>query len=73
MKLGLVAATLGVAAVLAAPLALSQGDDSTDTYRQLDLFATVFERVRAEYVEEISDEELVEAAIGGMLQSLDPL
>ena len=72
MKLGLVAATLGVAAVLAAPLALSQGDDSTDTYRQLDLFATVFERVRAEYVEEISDEELVEAAIGGMLQSLDP-
>jgi carboxyl-terminal processing protease len=43
-----------------------------DTYRQLDLFADVFERVRAQYVEEVSDEQLIEAAIGGMLQSLDP-
>lgn len=43
-----------------------------DTYRQLDLFADVFERVRSEYVEEVSDEQLIEAAISGMLQSLDP-
>ncbi|HEX6114194.1 MAG TPA: S41 family peptidase [Geminicoccaceae bacterium] len=45
---------------------------SSDTFRQLKLFGDVFERVRAEYVEEITDEELIEAAINGMLTSLDP-
>lgn len=43
-----------------------------DTYRQLDLFGTVFERVRANYVTEVTDEQLIEAAIRGMLSSLDP-
>ncbi|MCB9989074.1 MAG: S41 family peptidase [Rhodospirillales bacterium] len=43
-----------------------------DTYRQLNLFGDVFERVRAGYVDEVSDEELVETAISGMLSSLDP-
>ncbi|MEX2299218.1 MAG: S41 family peptidase [Dongiaceae bacterium] len=46
--------------------------DSSETYRQLSLFGDVFERVRASYVEEVSDKELVEAAINGMLSSLDP-
>jgi carboxyl-terminal processing protease len=45
---------------------------SSDTFRQLKLFGDVFERVRAEYVEEVTDEELIEAAINGMLTSLDP-
>ncbi|MBC6439056.1 MAG: S41 family peptidase [Rhodospirillales bacterium] len=45
---------------------------SSETYRQLNLFGDVFERVRAEYVEEVTDEELIEAAIRGMLVSLDP-
>jgi len=45
---------------------------STETYRQLELFGDVFERVREEYVEEVSDEQLIEAAIEGMLSSLDP-
>jgi carboxyl-terminal processing protease len=45
---------------------------NSDTYRQLDLFGEVFERVRADYVEEVSDEQLIEAAINGMLSSLDP-
>jgi carboxyl-terminal processing protease len=45
---------------------------SSETYRQLNLFGDVFERVRAEYVEEVTDEELIEAAIRGMLTSLDP-
>ena len=44
----------------------------TETYRQLNLFGEIFERVRREYVEEVSDEELIEAAVNGMLQSLDP-
>ena len=54
------------------PAALAQSDSSTDTYRQLNLFGDVFERVRAEYVEEVSDQDLIEAAINGMLTSLDP-
>jgi carboxyl-terminal processing protease len=45
---------------------------NTETYRQLNLFGDVFERVRADYVEEVSDTELIEAAINGMLSSLDP-
>jgi carboxyl-terminal processing protease len=45
---------------------------SNETYRQLNLFGDVFERVRADYVEEVSDSELIEAAINGMLSSLDP-
>ncbi|MEM6781087.1 MAG: S41 family peptidase [Pseudomonadota bacterium] len=46
--------------------------EAFDTYRQLNLFGDVFERVRGQYVEEVSDEELVETAINGMLVSLDP-
>jgi carboxyl-terminal processing protease len=46
--------------------------DANDTYKQLDLFGEVFERVRAEYVEPVSDKQLIEAAINGMLTSLDP-
>ena len=45
---------------------------SSETYRQLNLFGDVFERVREEYVEEVTDEQLIEAAIQGMLASLDP-
>src|SRR5487761_1626106 len=43
-----------------------------DTYRELDLFGQVFERVRADYVDKVSDKHLIEAAINGMLSSLDP-
>jgi carboxyl-terminal processing protease len=40
--------------------------------RQLDLFGDIFERIRAQYVEEVDEAELIEAAINGMLTSLDP-
>jgi carboxyl-terminal processing protease len=43
-----------------------------DTYRQLNLFGDVFERVRADYVEKPEDAKLIEAAINGMLNGLDP-
>jgi carboxyl-terminal processing protease len=46
--------------------------NSTDVYRLLNLFGDVFERVRSDYVEAPTDEELIEAAITGMLTSLDP-
>ncbi|MFG1394074.1 S41 family peptidase [Xanthobacter agilis] len=45
---------------------------SSDTYRQLNLFGDVFERVRSDYVEKPEDSKLIESAINGMLQSLDP-
>jgi carboxyl-terminal processing protease len=45
---------------------------SIETYRLLNLFGDVFERVRRDYVETPTDEELIEAAIAGMLTSLDP-
>src|ERR1700746_3178528 len=45
---------------------------SSDTYRQLNLFGDVFERVRADYVEQPDDSKLVESAINGMLAGLDP-
>ena len=51
--------------------AMAQNNNS-ETYRQLNLFGDIFERVRAGYVEEISDETLIEAAVNGMLTSLDP-
>ena len=46
--------------------------NSADTNRLLNLFGDVFERVRSDYVEAPTDEELIEAAISGMLTSLDP-
>lgn len=48
------------------------GSSTSDTYRQINLFGDVFERVRADYVEKVSDEQLIEAAMNGMLSSLDP-
>ncbi|MBT4940480.1 MAG: S41 family peptidase, partial [Rhodospirillaceae bacterium] len=45
---------------------------NVDTYRLLNLFGDVFERVRSSYVTETSDQDLIEAAITGMLTSLDP-
>ena len=47
-------------------------EEKTNVYQQLNMFGEVYERVRREYVEEVSDKELIEAAIEGMLQSLDP-
>ena len=44
----------------------------SDTYRQLNLFGDIFERVRSHYVEKPEDSKLVEAAINGMLNGLDP-
>jgi carboxyl-terminal processing protease len=45
---------------------------AADTYRQLNLFGDIFERVRSHYVEKPDDSKLVEAAINGMLNGLDP-
>jgi carboxyl-terminal processing protease len=52
--------------------AFAQDSSRADTYRLLTLFGDVFERVRAEYVDPVSDKDLVENAINGMLTGLDP-
>jgi len=67
----LFAVGLVVAAVTLAAGGVPQAG-SSDTFRQLKLFGDVFERVRAEYVEEVTDEMLIESAINGMLTALDP-
>lgn len=65
------AVLMALTAVVAGGLNAAE-ENEEETYRQLKLFGDVFERVRADYVEEISDEELIEAAISGMLANLDP-
>lgn len=63
-------------ALLSAPIALAKtGEDAgsgASTYELLNLFGDVFERVRSDYVEDVSDEKLIESALNGMLTSLDP-
>src|SRR6056297_1159283 len=78
MKKILMATTVGLlsGAVLstqvAAPLLAQENEGSSSVYEQLDLFGDIFERVRAQYVEDVDTSELIEAAINGMLTSLDP-
>jgi carboxyl-terminal processing protease len=45
---------------------------NADTYKQLNLFGDVFDRVRADYVEDPDESKMIESAINGMLTSLDP-
>jgi carboxyl-terminal processing protease len=78
MRIGLTSATaillacLAFAPAVAADTPQKPASGDSDTYRQLDLFGDVFERVRADYVEDVSDQQLIEAAINGMLNALDP-
>ena len=51
---------------------LARAENRQETYKQLNLFGDVFQRVQEQYVEEVTDKKLIEAAISGMLQSLDP-
>lgn len=57
---------------VAGPLIAQEADKNASVYEQLDLFGDIFERIRAQYVEEVDSEKLIEAAINGMLTSLDP-
>jgi carboxyl-terminal processing protease len=57
---------------VAGPLIAQEADDRSTVYEQLDLFGDIFERIRAQYVEDVEEKELIEAAINGMLTSLDP-
>ncbi|MBA2918167.1 PDZ domain-containing protein [Sphingomonas sp. MAH-20] len=66
-------ATALVSALALVPLATSGlAAVDNDTYKELDQFMNVFERVRAEYVDKVDDKTLIKGAINGMLASLDP-
>jgi len=55
------------------PTAYADTDDThADTYRLLTLFGDVFERVRADYVDQVTDKQLIDNALNGMLTGLDP-
>ncbi len=57
---------------VAGPLLAQEQVRNASVYEQLDLFGDIFERIRQNYVEEVDEAELIEAAINGMLISLDP-
>ena len=57
---------------VAGPLLAQEAERKASVYEQLDLFGDIFERIRSQYVEEVDESELIEAAINGMLTSLDP-
>lgn len=65
-------ASVVVTTQVAAPLLAQEAAKTTNVYEQLDLFGDIFERIRSQYVEEVDEGELIEAAINGMLTSLDP-
>ncbi|OYU41047.1 MAG: peptidase S41 [Pseudorhodobacter sp. PARRP1] len=78
MKKMIIAALCGsiaggvVTTQVAGPLIAQDATKNASVYEQLDLFGDVFERIRAQYVEDVDSQKLVEAAINGMLTSLDP-
>ncbi|NCW64605.1 MAG: RNA pyrophosphohydrolase [Rhodobacteraceae bacterium] len=78
MKKTLIAVGLGISLgaltsfQLAGPVLAQSENDRKEIYEQLDLFGDIFDRIRAEYVEEVDESALIEAAINGMLTSLDP-
>ena len=71
---GILGCALGalVSVKLAGPVLAEETETRKTIYEQLDLFGDIFERIRSEYVEEVSSKDLIEAAIDGMLTSLDP-
>ncbi len=70
--LGGALAGLVVSTQFAGPIVAQEAEKGASIYEQLDLFGDIFERIRTSYVEQVAEKDLIEAAINGMLQSLDP-
>jgi carboxyl-terminal processing protease len=70
--LGGTAAGILLTTQIAGPLIAQENANNASVYEQLDLFGDIFERIRGNYVEEVDEAALIEAAINGMLTSLDP-
>ncbi|MFM8746064.1 MAG: S41 family peptidase [Aestuariivirga sp.] len=71
-NVGLVLAGAVSTALLWHAFGAAGATSNADTYKQLNLFGDVFDRVRADYVEDPDEQKMIEAAINGMLASLDP-
>jgi carboxyl-terminal processing protease len=78
-RLGLIAALASALLILplerdvgAAAATSNSTTNTAETYKELNLFGDVFDKVRSEYVDDVSDDTLIEGAINGMLTSLDP-
>jgi carboxyl-terminal processing protease len=71
-RLAVLALATGMTLGLASPGLAQSSTSSAETYRLLNLFGDVFEQVKGKYVEDVDDKQLIEAAINGMLTSLDP-
>ena len=71
---GILGCALGalVSVKLAGPVLAEETETKKTIYEQLDLFGDIFERIRSEYVEDVSSKDLIEAAIDGMRTSLEP-
>ncbi len=65
-------AAVALTTQVAGPLIAQEAKSKKSTYEQLDLFGNIFERIRSQYVEPVDETKLIEAAINGMLTSLDP-
>ncbi len=65
-------AIIAIFTIVLFPVGGNGQKNNAETYRQLDLFGDVFERIRTDYVKKVGDEKLIESAINGMLSSLDP-
>lgn len=72
MRITVLVGTIFAAAAMLVQSPPATAQDDSKTYEYLDLFGTIFERIRSNYVEEVDEVELVEAAIRGMITSLDP-
>ena len=71
-KILIAAGTVALLSTTALTPVTATAAERKETYKLLDLFADVFDKVRTDYVEPVNDEELIEAALNGMLSSLDP-
>ncbi|WP_085810581.1 S41 family peptidase [Sphingomonas sp. TZW2008] len=73
MKLSLLSATALVATIAAVPISTgAMAAVDAGTYREMERFMDVYNRVKADYVDKVTDEQLIKGAIDGMLAALDP-
>src|SRR5215210_1239702 len=71
-SIGLILAGAVSASVAWHAFSAADAASNADTYKQLNLFGDVFDRVRADYVEPPDEQKMIESAINGMLGGLDP-
>jgi len=74
MRKSLFIQSAGLVAAMALIPAVSAGfaASDVDTYKELDQFMSIFEKVKSDYVDKVDDKTLIRGAIDGMLASLDP-